>query len=369
MLTHMGTKVIETKRLTLRPFSAEDADDMYNNWAADPEVTKYVHFSPHTSVTETKEILAKWISKYENPECYNWAMVLDGHAIGNVSIIRKLEANGSFEFGYCMSREHWNHGYMSEAVSAICDFFFREVGAHRLVIRHVTENPASGKVARKCGFTYEGCSRRDFRTKTGEYLDIENYSLLREDWEKNVASSAGVLTLDTPRLILRPAGIHDFEAVHSYAGSPENTYFMSWGTNTEKQTREYLLQCERSWAKSPVTDYEFVMVQKESGRVIGGCGMYVECNGVQANLGWILHRDFWKMGYTPEAARAMIDYAFETLGLHRVRATCDAENYGSYRVMEKAGMRCEALFRKVRFTHGVWSDELEYAILKDEWKK
>ncbi|MGN1345885.1 MAG: GNAT family N-acetyltransferase [Eubacteriales bacterium] len=367
MLNHKGTKTLATERLLLRPFIVEDAPDMYRNWASDPRVTKYVTWNPHRSADETKQLLELWTSRYADSSYYNWTMTLDGHAIGNLEVVGTSDRNESMELGYCMSVNFWNRGYMTEAVSAIRDFLFGEVGAHRLVIRHAVQNPASGKVARKCGFTWEGQQRGAIFSSDGEPMNIECYSLLRDEWECLRNAAPQTLLLDTPRLTLRPACIGDFDAVHAYAGSPENTHYMIWGTNDEKTTRSFLVNCEKAWSCRPVRNYEFVMVGKETGRVIGGCGLYLEENG-QAELGWIVHRDSWKQGFAAEAGRAMADYAFGTLGLRRLRARCDAENYGSWRVMEKLGMRREAEFHEVRLCRGEWHDEYEYAILKEEWQ-
>ncbi len=359
MLNHNGTPTLTTARLTLRPFTVDDAPGMYENWASDPLVTRYVSWEVHPSVDFTRELLASWVAEYERPDYLNWVMTLDGRPIGNIATVHLSDKHESAELGYCMSSAHWNKGCMSEAVAAVRDYLFREVGIYRLVIRHDVRNPASGMVARKIGCTWEGCQRGAILKKDGVHADIDVLSLLRPAWEKLQNPVKPALTLDTPRLTLRPATPADFEAVHAYAGDPANTYYMSWGTNDEKATRQYLRDCEKAWAEQPVRRHEFVMVEKESGRVIGGCGLYLGEN----NLGWILHRDYWNRGYTTEAARAMIDYAFGTLGVRRLTATCDPENVGSWRVMEKCGMRREACFRKVQPCHSAWHDKYVYAIL------
>ncbi len=370
MLNHKGTQTIRTSRMTLRRFTMDDAPVMYKNWASDPRVTRYVSWNPHGSVEDTVTLMSLWVPRYESERYYNWAMEYEGEVIGNVEAVGISDKSENVELGYCMSANHWNRGLMTEAVAAIRDFLFAEVGIHRLVIRHATDNPASGKVAQKCSCSYEGCQRGAVKSMSGEFFDLQCYALLRPEWEEmQKVREPQTLTLDTPRLTLRPACIGDFGAVHAYAGSPENTKYMAWGTNDEKATREYLVSCERAWSCEKITDYEFVMVQKETGKVIGGCGLSLEDDGRQANLGWILHRDHWKQGYTPEAAQAMVDYAFGVLGVHRVYATCDGENYGSYRVMEKVGMRREAEFRKARLCHGEWHDEYKYGMLQEEWEK
>jgi RimJ/RimL family protein N-acetyltransferase len=178
--------------------------------------------------------------------------------------------------------------------------------------------------------------------------------------------------LDTERLTLRPFCGGDFEDVHAYASVPENVYFMCWGPNSEEDTRKFLVRCEQKWAAETVEQYDFAVVLKSTGKVIGGCEIFMnkECN--TAELGWILNRDYWRQGYTPEAAAALLRFCFEELKLHRVYATCNTENYGSYRVMEKIGMRREGHFIKGRFGRvgekRAWYDQYLYAILDEEWR-
>jgi len=179
------------------------------------------------------------------------------------------------------------------------------------------------------------------------------------------------MELNTQRLILRPFVKEDFDAVHAYASDINNVRYMIWGPNGEKDTRAFIEDCLCKAEESPRLNYDFAITLKGAGRLIGGCGIYLNKEGTEGMLGWILHRDYWKQGYMPEAAKALLRFGFETLKLHRVYATCNADNYGSWRVMEKCGMRREAHFRKNRFgrvgTEQVWYDELHYAMLDEEW--
>ena len=65
----------------------------------------------------------------------------------------------------------------------------------------------------------------------------------------------------------------------------------------------------------------------------------------EGEIGYILNRRYWNQGYMTEAARKVVSFGFEQLGLHRIIATCDPANIGSYRVMEKIGMQREGLFK------------------------
>ena len=176
-----------------------------------------------------------------------------------------------------------------------------------------------------------------------------------------INDSTGIL--ETDRLILRPLNPDDFEAVHSWAGSPANTRYMAWGPNTEEQTREFLA------ITKPGKD--FAVVLKGTDKVIGSCGIYPDSDNDTGELGWILHMDYWKRGYGTELGGELIRYGFEDLTLRRISAPCAAANYGSCRVMERNGMRREALNVKAFWARvdKEWIDNAVYAILAEEYIK
>ena len=177
------------------------------------------------------------------------------------------------------------------------------------------------------------------------------------------------MTLTTNRLILRPFTLNDVDAVQSCGGNPENVRYMSWGPNTLEQTRNFLDFVIKRAENEPCRDYDFAVVLKETGAVIGSCGINVDGSGAKGQLCWILHLDFHKNGYGTELAAELIRFGFEELKLHRIFAPCAAVNYGSYRVMERNGMRREATHVKdfwVRIDKE-WIDMAVYAILAEEW--
>lgn len=185
MLTHKGTQVLHTESLTLRRFTVCDAEDMFNNWAGDKKVTKYLTWSPHQSVEFTKQLLEGWVSAYDDPRTYNWVIEYDGQAVGGISVVRLSDKCEYAELGYCLGYDFWNKGFMSEGANAVTDYLFNEIGIHRVEISHATENPASGKVALKCGMTYEGTKREYLKTSAGKFVDIAYYGIIRDEWERN----------------------------------------------------------------------------------------------------------------------------------------------------------------------------------------
>lgn len=183
-MNHQGTKIMDTSRLRLRPFEMKDARPMFDNWASDPEVAKYVTWPAHSSVEVTRMLLGEWTAKYENPDYYNWAITTrEGEPIGNISAVSGSEAIGSVEIGYCLSRAHWGGGIMTEALKAVIGYFVEEIGANRVEARYDVENPASGRVMVKAGMTYEGTLRQAARNNRG-IIDIGICSILAEEWKR-----------------------------------------------------------------------------------------------------------------------------------------------------------------------------------------
>lgn len=184
MLTHKGTKTLHTERLILRKFTANDADDMFNNWARDKRVTRFLTWQPHESADATRQLLEGWVAAYDSLKTYNWAIEYGGQAIGGITVVRLSDKCEYAELGYCLGYNYWNKGIMSEAANAVIDYLFAEIGVNRVGISHATENPASGKVAQKCGMIYEGTKREYFKTSTGKFVDIADYSVIRSEWHK-----------------------------------------------------------------------------------------------------------------------------------------------------------------------------------------
>ena len=182
-MEHIGTKVLETERLILRRFTMEDVQPMFNNWASDPDVTKYLTWPAHGSAEITGMILRDWVSGYEREDQYRWAIVLKENGpepIGDISAHGIRENTLCATMGYCMSRAHWGKGIMTEALKAVIDFFFDEVGFNRVAADHDIENPASGRVMEKAGMRFEGTARQGGRNNRG-IVDICHWAILKED--------------------------------------------------------------------------------------------------------------------------------------------------------------------------------------------
>ena len=186
MLNHKGTQTIETDRLILRRFTMADAEPMYRNWANDDEVTKFLTWPTHSRVEITKMVLTDWTGSYCKDDFYNWAIVLKDNGpepIGNISVVRIKEKTACATVGYCMSRAHWGKGVMAEALTALIDFLFDQVGFNRVEADHDPNNPKSGRVMQKSGMTYEGTMRQAGLCNQG-IIDVSRWAILRSDRQR-----------------------------------------------------------------------------------------------------------------------------------------------------------------------------------------
>ena len=149
MLTHKGTQTIETPRLILRRAVREDAQAMLRNWASDPEVTKFLTWPTHDSIDVTRTVLESWLAEYEKDNYYQWMIVLKeiGEPIGSISVVRQNQRVEAAEIGYCIGSAWWHQGIMSEALAAVINYLFTEVGMNRItaaMTRFARDNRGEG---------------------------------------------------------------------------------------------------------------------------------------------------------------------------------------------------------------------------------
>jgi len=185
-MNHQGTVRLETERLILRPFVAEDGAAGFRNWMSDEKVTEFLRWPTHRDISISERVVKEWVEEYEKDKAfYQWAIVPKdlGEPIGTISVVDMNERVDMVHIGYCIGSKWWGNGYMSEAFAKIIPFLFEEVGAKRIEAQHDPNNPASGKVMEKCGLKYEGTLRNADWSNKG-IVDAAMYGLLVEEYNK-----------------------------------------------------------------------------------------------------------------------------------------------------------------------------------------
>jgi [ribosomal protein S5]-alanine N-acetyltransferase len=173
--------------------------------------------------------------------------------------------------------------------------------------------------------------------------------------------------LHTARLTLREFVKSDFDAVYAYSSDPRVTRYLFFGPRDADSTAEYLEELLASQIEQPRTRFELAVEEIASGRVIGACDLsLIEANVV--DLGYMLGIEQWGKGFATEISLALIDAAFFDLRAERVISTVDVNNGASIRVLEKIGMRWEAVFRKHRRAKNRWWDCHLFVLPREVWE-
>ena len=179
----IGTQMLQTERLILRRLVESDAEAMFQNWASSAENLTYVTWDPHPDVEVTRNSIRNWIASYTNPNYYKWTICLKEdpeQVIGDISIVKMNEDDSSCEIGYVLGKAYWGNGMMTEALKAVLDFCFIQVGFQKVRARYVSLNPASGRVMEKAGMSYLKTTTNGVERK-GYLADLIYYQISMED--------------------------------------------------------------------------------------------------------------------------------------------------------------------------------------------
>ena len=176
-------------------------------------------------------------------------------------------------------------------------------------------------------------------------------------------------TLRTGRLQLRPVTLEDARAIQPLAGRREIAAM------TRSIPHPLSLEQIEDWLKQRTAEMQegtgvtFAIVLESTGDLIGATGLHVDAEHRCAEMGFWIAVPCWGKGYATEAARAVVQYGFEALGLNRIHAHHMTKNPASGRVLEKAGLRREGLLRQAIRKWDLFEDVVLYAILRQDWAK
>lgn len=173
-------------------------------------------------------------------------------------------------------------------------------------------------------------------------------------------------TIHTWRLKLRPFAPEDAPAVQGLAGDPQ------MASTLPDLPQPYTDGLAEQWIAShrarAVHEQTIILavVRREDDLLMGAVELRLNRRHGQAELGFWIGRAYWDQGYATEAARAVVRYAFSTLGLHRISARHLARNLPSGKVLRKIGMSAEGFRRQSVLVNNVFEDEVEYGMTKAE---
>lgn len=173
--------------------------------------------------------------------------------------------------------------------------------------------------------------------------------------------------LETDRLVMRKLSLDDAADIFEYTSDIEFARYLSWGPATSiDDSIAFLSDTMFRYQLGDVAGWG--LVNKRDDRVIGTCGFTNwDPDSKKAEIGYTLAREHWGQGYITEAVNKAIGYGFNAMELNRIEGMCDAQNLGSAKVMEKAGMSFEGLLRHYGYWKHEYHDIKLYSILRSEF--
>jgi RimJ/RimL family protein N-acetyltransferase len=176
------------------------------------------------------------------------------------------------------------------------------------------------------------------------------------------------IILNTPRLKLIEIHSSDLKTIHELHSLPETDEYNTLGIPESPEITQKVMQPYFDDQKMSVRKMCcWKIVLRESGTFIGLAGMHLSND--RFRLGEIYYKLFpayWDLGYATETAKCLVLAGFNQFGLHKVEAGVATENNRSVRVLEKIGMTCEGVRRKILPIRGEWKDNYHYAIVEDD---
>lgn len=150
---------IETERLWLRPPAIGNAEQIFFRYGRDPEVSRYMSWKPHRTVDDTLEFLRRITADNAAGRSCGYLMFSKGTNDLLGSVGGAIDGH-RMQFGYCLARDAWGHGYASEAAHAFVEASFNTLPLMRVQAMCDVENVASARVLEKAGLKCEGTLRR-----------------------------------------------------------------------------------------------------------------------------------------------------------------------------------------------------------------
>lgn len=172
--------------------------------------------------------------------------------------------------------------------------------------------------------------------------------------------------LNTRDLRLRPSTLADAEGMFAMLSDPESMKYWS------DQPVSGINGALKSLRKDLESDAQgnsmcWAVTMKDQDEMIGKCILFqFNQDNHRAEIGYMLNRNYWRQGLMHQALEAVIEFAFNTLNLHRIEADVDPKNVASLSLLEKLGFEREGLFRERWFVYGAWQDSVMLGLLKQD---
>ncbi len=326
---------------------------------------RYLGFVDLATLITAEDFIRRSREKYIKDGSGNFGIWLGAQLVGVVSLFDVNTTHRKAEVGYWIGAPFAGRGIITKAVSSLLDYAFSELGLNRIQLCCATDNKPSQRVAEKLGFLLEGLARED-RTLRGSRVSHQVWSLLDRDRRSRAAYFSKPLgdALELRLLELNHAQ-SIFEAIEP---SREHLRrFLPWvDLNTSPAHFKNFISSSLDQFKN--FDGFSAGIWLDGG-LVGIIGLhFIDWEHQDTEFGYWLAKDFTGRGIMNKAARAMLDYVFFELHLHRVSIAHALENTASKAVIERLGFKPESVTRDAEWLYARFHDWQRYGLLRRDWR-
>ena len=396
-MTHdwrQGLPVIHGASAVLREPRLADAPALYACLTT-PPVAQFIS-TPPASALGFERFIA-WVQNERQVgrhACYAIVPHGEDEPVGLVQI-REVEASfGTAEWGFAMAERYWGTGLFMECAHLVLDFAFRDARMHRLEARASVKNVRGNRVLSKLGACQEAILRESF-ANVALHSDQVLWALVADDWleahpeparrgwepvvqppettgvTKRLAPApwrAGLPVLQGTRVALRELRAEDAETLAALMSDEDVRRFIPQPPATPADFVRFI-QWTRSQHETG-TVLSLGMVPEGDEAAVGVLQLHeLEPPFRTAEWGFVLGRPYWGSGLFKAGAALFLQFAFETVGVHRIEARAMTANVRANEVLRHSGWTEEGHLRRSFLLGGTYHDDVLWALLRDDWMR
>lgn len=177
--------ILETKRLTIRPITLDDKNEIFE-YRSDRETNKYQGWIP-TTVSDVETFIGKISKQINEPETWFQFVIIEKETnkiVGDLGIHFFGSENKQTEIGCTLNKDFQNKGYATESIKRVIDYLFKDLNKHRIITSIDPENKNSIRLVERIGFRKEAHFVENLLINE-KWVDDLIYALIEKDWENN----------------------------------------------------------------------------------------------------------------------------------------------------------------------------------------
>lgn len=320
----------------------------------------------HQTIDDSFDFIMQSRKNFSKRQRIGTQIYYNGEIAGSVGLTIHNWQSGFAEIGYWLGAEFTGKGIITRATYAMINFAFNVLNLHKVILKIMTENERSITVAKRLNFAFEGVQVQQ-RLLRGTHYDFHVYYMLRDKWT-DTARPHFEHVIDE-RTTLRPIMMHDAESLFALIDNNRDTLgqWLDWVDSQENlaDTQDYIKDSLARYGNYKGLDCGIWYDGQLCGLVSFNSW---SLRNYKADIGYWLSPDFTGKGIMSQSVKALINYGFDVVGLHRMEILCAVHNERSCAVAKRLKFKHEGILRRGEKIGNQFYDVNVYALLEDDWE-